>query len=68
MMAHSLTISNITDHDGSKFMAEYEKKVKKEIDTQLTPKAVSLQRPFLTPILDIFQILKPFHRLRKQGT
>ena len=49
-------------------MTEYEKKVIKEIDTQLIPKAVSLQRPFLTPILDIFQILKPFHRLRKQGT
>jgi len=30
MMAHSLTISNIIHHDGSRFMEEYEKKVKKE--------------------------------------
>ena len=29
MMAYSLHISNMTHHDGSKFMAKYEKKVKK---------------------------------------
>lgn len=68
MITHSLTISNIAHHGGSKFIEKYEKKVEKEIDTQLIPKAVSLQRPLLTPILDIFQILKPFHRLRKPGT